>query len=104
MRLGSLKSMSDDVPRNVGGRASGLQTSRRGQAASQWACKLAEMERDEIQGACKRPEKCWQICKGLALFLKNFGRLANGLQESRQVLALSQAACEESDENYEPRM
>jgi len=95
--------MSDDVPRNVGGRASGLQTSRRGQAASQGTCGFAKKDWEEIQGACKRPEKCWRICKRLALFLKNFGRLANGLQESRQVLALSQAAYEESDENYEPR-
>ena len=56
LQSGSLKSMSEDVPRNAGGLARGLQTSRRKLATSQGACKLAKKRRQGMQGACKRPE------------------------------------------------
>ena len=83
MPSGSLKSMSDDVPRGVGGCARGLQTSQRKLIASQGACGLTEND-----GA---------KCMGLANVSKNAGGFAKGLHSSLRTSADLQRACKGHD-------
>ena len=77
--------MSDDVPRNVGGRARGLQTPRGRRVASQGACGLTEND-----GA---------KCMGLANDPKGAGGFAKGLHPSPRTSADLQMACKSFDKS-----